>query len=136
MWTKAEMAKLTVEQQDVVARLELSVARQREQLLKEARGGVSWRFALEGISIAVLGYGIFVLIFHAALKGEIYVWYAFVGLLVVNALIYIHTARVHRRLDALLQLLDFDHDTKDDGNHSKIERAADVALEKSAGPSC
>ena len=38
MWTKAEMAKLTVEQQEVLARFELSIARQRQKLLEEARG--------------------------------------------------------------------------------------------------
>jgi hypothetical protein len=38
MWTKAELAKLTVEQQEVLARFELSIARQRQKLLEEARG--------------------------------------------------------------------------------------------------
>jgi hypothetical protein len=123
MWTKAEMDKLTVEQQDVVARFELSIARQREQLLKEARGDSNRRNVLEGISFAVLGYGFFVLFFHASQKGEMYVWYACSGLLLVNALLYIHTARVHRRLDALLKLLDFDRKSKDDSNNSKTEKA-------------
>ena len=123
MWTKAEMDKLTVEQQDVVARFELSIARQREQLLKEARGDSNRRNVLEGISFAVLGYGFFVLFFHASQKGEMYVWYACSGLLLVNALLYIHTARVHRRLDALLKLLDFDRKSKDDSDNSKTEKA-------------
>ena len=114
------MDKLTVEQQDVVARFELSMARQREQLLKEVRGGGSWRSAIEGISIAVLGYGFFVLFFHATLKGEMYVWYAFFGLLVVNALICIHTARVHHRIDALLKLLDLDHKNLNDRKKSEM----------------
>jgi hypothetical protein len=122
MWTKTEMDKLTVEQQEVVARFELSLARQREQLLKEVRGGGSWRSALEGISIAVLGYGFFVLFFHASQKGEMYVWYACSGLLVVNALIFVHTARVHHRIDALLKLLDLDHKNQDDRNNSETQK--------------
>jgi len=52
-----------------------------------------------------------------------YFWYACFGLLAVNALIYTHTARVHRRLDALLKLLDFDRKSKDDGINSKTEKA-------------
>ncbi len=124
MWTKAEMAKLTVEQQDVVARLELSVARQREQLLKEARGDRPFVLkVLEVIFWIILGGGLCGLGYYASLKGGLYLYYAGWGLMLVNAWIYNHTVRAHHRIDALLKLLDFDHDNKDDSNHSKTEKA-------------
>ena len=122
MWTKAEMDKLTVEQQEVVARFELSLARQREQLLKQVRGDNYRRNVLEGICFAVSGGGSYVLLFHAIQTGEI-VWYACSGLVFVNAWICIHTALAHRRLDALLKLLDFDHKIRDHSNNSKTEKA-------------
>jgi len=49
------MDKLTVEQQEVVARFELSVARQREQLLKEAREAGNRRNVLEGNARSLFG---------------------------------------------------------------------------------
>jgi hypothetical protein len=125
MWIKAEMDKLTVEQQDVVARLELSVVRQREQLLKEARGHGSWLTALEGLPYIVGGIGFFTLPFLVSQKGAISIICACSGsmFVFVYALINHHTARVHRRLDALLKLLDFDRNSKDDSNNSKTEKA-------------
>jgi len=129
MWTKAEMSKLTVEQQDVVARLELSVARQREQLLKEARGHGSWLTALLSVPYTVTGIGLFVVAFLPFLAGHqgaivfCYILYAFLGLLNVYALIYLHTSHVHQRLDALLKLLDLDHKKQDDNKNSEIEKA-------------
>jgi len=38
MFTKAQIAKLPVEQQEMLAQIELSKARRREQLLEKARG--------------------------------------------------------------------------------------------------
>lgn len=122
MWTKAEMAKLTVEQQDVVARLELSVARQREQLLKEARGHGSWLTALESLPYVVGGIGFFTLPFLVSQKGAISIICICSGSMFVYALINHHTARVHQRLDALLKLLDFDRKIQNDSNNSKAEK--------------
>ncbi len=34
-----------------------------------------------------------------------------------------HTARINQRLDALLKLLDFDRNSKDDSNNSKAGKA-------------
>ena len=78
---------------------------------------------LKACPILPWGGGLFGLFVYAGLKGEMYVCLAGLGLLVVNALICIHTARVHRRLDALLKLLDFDHKSKDDSNNSTTEKA-------------
>ena len=124
MWTKAEMDKLTVEQQDVVARFELSMARQREQLLKEARGDRPFVLkVLEVVFWIILGGGLCGLATYAGQKGELYVCYAGFGLMIVNWWIYFHTVRAHQRLDALLKLLDFDHKNKEDSNNSKTEKA-------------
>ena len=123
MWIKAEMDKLTVEQQDVVARLELSVARQREQLLKEVRGDRPFVLkVLEAVFWIILGGGLLGLAFYAGLKGELYVCYAGFGLMIVNWWIYFHTVRAHQRLDALLKLLDFDRKIQNDSNNSKAEK--------------
>jgi archaellum biogenesis protein FlaJ (TadC family) len=124
MWTKAEVAKLTVEQQEVLARFELSKARQRDQLLKEARGRDERgdRRYLLATALAVIFFITFLMVFKSASNGvRMYFLYALCGLQIINVVIQMHTARINRRLDALLKLLDLDYKDQADRN-SKDEK--------------
>jgi len=126
MWTKAELAKLTVEQQEVLARFELSITRQRQKLLEEARGYRGSFLRNVGIA-ALIGIplgAIFIFVFsHLGSTATLYASYVLDGLIIVNVLICVHTARINQRLDALLKLLDFDHKSKDDSHNSKAGKA-------------
>jgi hypothetical protein len=123
MWTKAEMAKLTVEQQEVLARFELSMARQRQKLLEEARG-LDWRsrywplFPFAMFMIFVVFYYFDCLHFQEK-PGVLYL---VAGMMAVSGLIFYITG-INRRLNALLELLDLDRKIRDDRNNSKDEKA-------------
>jgi hypothetical protein len=125
MWTKAELAKLTVEQQEVLARFELSITRQRQKLLEEARGCRGSFLRNVGIA-ALIGIplgAIFIFVFsHLGSTATLYASYVLDGLIIVNVLICVHTARINQRLDALLKLLDFDHQ-RQNGNDSSKRKA-------------
>ncbi|HZF01403.1 MAG TPA: hypothetical protein VE344_05845 [Methylomirabilota bacterium] len=119
MFTKAQIAKLPVEQQEMLAQIELSKTRRREQLLEKARG-LDWRsrywplypFAIFMIFVALYYFNSF----HLQEKPS--VLYLIVGMMFVNGLIF-HITRTNRRLDALVELLDFDHKNQGDSNNSK-----------------
>jgi len=123
MLTKTQIAKLSVEDQELLAKLELSKTRQREQLLKEARG-LDWRsryfplyvFAVV-IILAVLYY------FDTSYFQRNPVTLYFLAAMFVVAVDRFHIQRLNRRLDALLELLDFDHKSQNDSNSSKDEEA-------------
>jgi hypothetical protein len=123
MWTKAEVAKLTVEQQEVLARFELSRLRQRQQLIEVVRGR-DWRSRCVPIFIwipfLILQVMEFCKIFDS--KQMTYVIYASFGLAFFSLLICVVNARINQRLDALLELLDFDHKNQADSNNSKDEK--------------
>jgi len=131
MPTKAEIAKLPVEQQEALAQIVLSQARHREQLLKQARG-LDWRsrywplysFAAFMIFVALYYFDFF----HAQEKP--FILYLPLGMGFVFSLIF-HIARTNRRLDALLELLDFDREQQSNRSNSKDEKPPDVASEKS-----
>ena len=122
MWTKAEIAKLTVEQQEVLARFELSIARQRQKLLEQARG-LDWRsrywpiYSFAAFMILIAFYYFDFL--HFQEKPSLVIFFA--SLMFVNGLIF-HIARTNRRLDALLELQDFDRQHQD-GNDSEKGKA-------------
>jgi hypothetical protein len=130
MWTKAEIAKLTDEQQGVLARFELSRARQRQKLLEQARG-LDWRsryfpfyvFAVFLIFVAIYYFDFF----HAREKP--FILYLPLGMGFVFSLVF-HITRTNRRLDALLELLDFDHEHQSNSSNSKDEKQPGVASEK------
>jgi hypothetical protein len=122
MWTKAEMAKLTVEQQEVVARFELSIARQRQKLLEEARGyrgSFPRNLGIAAFICIPLGAIFFIPFLHLGSTEILYASYVLDGLIIVNVLICMHTARINQRLDALLKLLDFDHQRQNGNDSSK-----------------
>ena len=123
MWTKAEMAKLTDEQQELVARFELSKLRQRQQLIEVARGR-DWRSRCFPIFIWIPCLVILVLEFCNFFdpKKILYVNYTLDGLILFSSLIYGLNARMNQRMDALLKLLDLDHKDQADSNNSKAEK--------------
>jgi len=130
MWTKTEVAKLTIEQRETLARFELSKARQRDQLLKEVRGRGEWgnRRILLAAALVVTSFIIFLVLFRYASNGvRVYFLYALCGFQTINVVIQMHTARINRRLDALLELMEYDRQNQDDSRNSKTEKLSDTA---------
>ena len=123
MWTKVEIAKLTVEQREVLARFELSKLRQRQQLVKIVRGR-DWRSRCVPIFIWTPCIILLILVGcnYFDSKKILYVEYTLCGLTLFSSLICILNARMNQRMDALLELLDFDHKNQDGGNSSKEEK--------------
>jgi len=76
------------------------------------------------------GAGLFAIFYLVGQNGKLYVLYAAAGFSIVNALICIHTARINRRLDALLELLDFDRQNQNDSDISKDEKPVDAQARK------
>jgi hypothetical protein len=123
MWTKAEIAKLTVEQREVLARFELSKLRQRQQLVKIVRGR-DWRSRC--VPIVIWAPCLIILILQVCnffdSKEMPYVIYALNGSILFSSLICVLNARMNQRMDALLELLDLDHKNQDGSNSSKEEK--------------
>jgi len=119
MLTKAEIIKLPVEQQEMVAKMELSRTQRRQKLLEQARGLDRARFFPLLIFISFLGllafyYFVLVSMSRTSETTKIYSLCIFTGVFFVNLMIGIH-ARLNRRLDALLELLDEDGKLESDG---------------------
>lgn len=123
MFTKAQITKLPVEQQELLAQLELSKVRQRQQLIEVVRGR-DWRSRCVPIFIWIPCLILFVMescnVFDS--KEMTYVIYVSFGLVFFSSLICALNARNNKRIDALLELLDFDHKNQDDSNISKDEK--------------
>ena len=122
MFTKAEVAKMSVEQQEILAQIELSKTRRRQKLLDLARG-LDWRsryWPLYFLAV-LMAFGAFYYFnfFHVQEKPAIL--YLFAGMAFVNGL-FIQISRLDRRVTALLELLDFDRQNQDDSNNTKDEK--------------
>jgi hypothetical protein len=121
MFTKAEIAKLPVEQQEVLAQIELSKIKQRQQLLEQIRGyPPTWRY----IFAAILFLGILVCYLFLDLKTHFhlaYALYTLIGLSFVNTVVLMHTTRINQRLDALVKLFEMDHKFQERSDISKDE---------------
>jgi hypothetical protein len=123
MFTKAEVAKLPVEQQEILAQIELSKARHRQKLLELARG-LDWRsrcWPLYFFAI-FMAFGAFYYFNFFHVQDKPAILYLFAGISFVNGL-FIQISRLDRRVTALLELLDFDRQNQDDSNNSKDEKA-------------
>src|ERR1035437_2357795 len=106
MFTKDQIAKLSTEDREILAKLELGKAQRRQLLLKQARG-LDWRsryFPLYIFSIFLI-FIVFYYFdsFHLQEKPD--VLYLLAGMMFVSGLIF-HITRTNRRLDVLLELLD------------------------------
>jgi hypothetical protein len=123
MFTKAEVGKMSMEQQEVLAQIELSKLRQRQQLIEVVRGR-DWRSRCVPIFIWIPCVILFVLelcnVFDS--KEMTYVIYVSFALVFFSSLISVLNARNNQRLNALLELLDFDHKNQENGDISKDEK--------------
>jgi hypothetical protein len=123
MFTKAEIAKLPVEQQEILARLELSKTKHHQRLLAQARG-LDWRSRQFPLYIFAV-FPIFITVYYFDwfhIQAKPFILYIPVGMGLVFSLIF-SIARINRRLDALLELLDFDRTNQRDSSHSTDEKA-------------
>src|SRR6266481_7444986 len=118
MFTKAQIAKLSVEDQEFLARIELSKTRQRQKLLELARG-LDWRSRYWPLYFfaAFMGFIVFYYFDFLRVQEKPSLLIFFAGVMVMNGLAF-HIGRVNRRLDALVELLDFDHKNQGDSNNS------------------
>jgi hypothetical protein len=123
MFTKAEVAKMPAEQQEELAKIVLSKFRQREQLVKVVRGR-DWRSRCFPIIAYIPCLIILILMWCRFFNSKemSYVICALNGSILFASLIYGLHAHNNRRLDALLELLDFDNENQSDSNHSKDEK--------------
>ena len=118
MLTKDLVKKLSPEQQEILAQMEFRKTQQRLKLLELARGN-DWQSRYAPVFIFAV-FLIFITFyycdcFHVQGKPEVLLLFLGMGL-VFSVIGYL--ARMNRRLDALLELLDFDRE------HSKNETNA------------
>ena len=97
---KEQILRLTPEQQADIATLELRRAQKRERLLKQARQSRYFIFA--SASGLALAYG-------AAVVSGAPFWLQ-MSIIAIAMAILIQALGINRRLDALMELLDDDHD--------------------------
>lgn len=110
MLTKAVIEKLPVEQQEILAQIEFRKTQHRIKLLELARGN-DWRsryfpfFIFAGFLACITFYSFD--FFH--IKEKSAVIFLPLGIVFIFSL-FTYLGRTNRRLDALLQLLDFDRE--------------------------
>jgi hypothetical protein len=114
---------MSVEQQEILAQIELSKTRRRQKLLELARG-LDWRSRFWPLYFfaVFMAFGSFYYFnfFHVQEKPAIL--YLFAGIMFVNGLIF-QISRLDRRVTALLELLDFDRQNQNGSDISKDEKA-------------
>jgi hypothetical protein len=119
MLTKEQIAQLSVEDQEMLAKMELGKGRRRQLLLQQARGldrhSRYWPIYFFGVFMLFIGFYYFNF-FRVQEKPAIL--YFFAGISLVNGLIF-HISRTNRRLDALVELLDEDGKLQSDDKQSK-----------------
>jgi hypothetical protein len=105
--TKDQIRRLTPEQQDTLAAIEVQRAKKREQLSEQARRyrGQQWLPALGLVVLFLLP----VFTFERFLP-----WSVIILLACLWGLIQFHAAGVNRRLDALVELMEADKKKEDD----------------------
>jgi len=127
MFTKDVVAKLTPEQQEILAQMEFRRTQRQLKLLATARG-CDWRSRY----FPVFYFGVFLLLLGAygfnifPVQAQLASTYLPVGAVMVF-LLYGNSSRTNRRLDALLELLDLE---RRDGPLPRGENAPVVAREK------
>jgi hypothetical protein len=129
MFTKAEVAKMSPEQQEILAQIELGKTRRRQKLLELARG-LDWRSRYFPLNI----FAVFIILlaFYYFLPSRLQnseVIYLLAGMACAGVLIS-YITRLNRRVDALLELLDFDHKNQNGSDISKDEKPTNIAPEK------
>ena len=119
MLTKEQVAQLSVEDQEMLAKIELGKGRRRQFLLEQARGidrrSRYWPiyfFAIFVFFIALYYFNVF------QVQKDPTFLYLFAGIGIMNGLIF-HISRTNRRIDALVELLDEDVKLENLNAHSK-----------------
>jgi len=118
------MAKLSVEQQELVARFELSKLRQRQQLLEVVRGR-NWFSRCVPILLIWTPWVVLQILELCKFfdsKQMTFVIYASNGLALFSGIIWMLYSLIDHRLNALVKLLDLDHKDPTDSNNSKDEK--------------
>ena len=123
MLTKDLVGKLSPEQQEILAQMEFRKVQRRLKLLELARGK-DWRSRYFPIYIFVVFLSLITIysfnFFHV--QGKPAVVFLPLGVMFVFTL-FAYVARINRRLDALLDLLDFDREHPESRNHSYDENS-------------
>ncbi len=123
MLTNAEIGKLSVDQQEILAQMEFRKAQQRVKLLEQARG-LDWRsrfFPIYFFAVFLVFVTIYYFDFFRIQEMPLIVFLP-LGVVPVFAL-FAYQSRTNRRLDALLELLDFDREHPEQPGCSRSEKA-------------
>jgi hypothetical protein len=99
MALRPKVQSLTVEQQHVLAEVELARLRRRERRLRHARTYLGRRW----LSLVAFAFAVWVVAVHVPFP---YTVVAISILAAAFALVQVHVAGINRRLDALMELLD------------------------------
>jgi hypothetical protein len=122
MLTKTAIGNLSVEQQELLAQMECRKTQRRLKLLEQARG-LDWRSRYFPI-YAFFVFLVFVTAYYfnfLHLQEKSLVAFLPLGVVPVFAL-FAHNSRTNRRLDALLELLDFDREQPQTHGNAKDEQ--------------
>jgi Flp pilus assembly protein TadB len=103
--TKDQVAQLTQEQQEALGALELSRVKRRNELLETARRSSKWFYAGAGALQGVAG--------GLALLGLTWPFATVLAVIAAAAFTALVLRGTNRRLDALGELLDCDHNPKE-----------------------
>lgn len=121
--TKEQVAKLSPEEQEVVARVALDEARFRRGILAKAEGYRGYRLVPAILWTVAAGFLIW--------KSDAAMMLPFVGLLAVT-IFQFHVAGINSRIDAVIRLLDLKQSIDEPGQHSpsaELGRAAEGSKE-------
>lgn len=109
MLSKEQIAKLSIEDQETLATLELGRVQRRVFLLQQARGlNKSRRIIWAKLSALLLALVTFYFILEIIKAAPNNLMLAVLGVTIVNFIISSFTASINQRLDALVELLEED----------------------------
>jgi hypothetical protein len=126
MLTKDQVAKMSVDQQEMLARVELGHAQHRQVLLDEMRGLhnpwlVVWKIIFSWLLVFASVY--FVL--QTIKTSPINLVVAMLAVTVLNSMAMVYTVGISRRLNALIKILEedgqFDSVSKRAPNHEDLK---------------
>ncbi|HEY5345732.1 MAG TPA: hypothetical protein VIK62_05250 [Verrucomicrobiae bacterium] len=109
MLTKEQIAKLSVEDQEMLAKLELAKFQKHQLLLKQARGmNKSWRVIFAMTSAMILTFAGIYFVLEIRKHSPPNLMLAMLGVVILNFTALSYTFGINQRLDALVELLDED----------------------------
>lgn len=109
MLTKDQVAKMSVEQQETLASVELGRAQHRQVLLGEIRGlHRSWRVGWKIAASWLLVFAVVYTGLEMIKSSPVNIAFAFLAVTTVNFIALSYTLPVNRRLNALVKILEED----------------------------